>query len=115
MTGLELNLSHLGEKLRFGSYSGFFVPYRFELRGFERVVCGTNFGDHRSLGVYTTGTGETPGTAVYLLRSADTWTVLPDDTPASEEIFDFSQFGCNAGHVRDLISVLDERYQHKEK
>ncbi len=30
-----------------------------------------------------------------------------------KELFDFNRFGCNAEHVRDLISVLDKRYKRK--
>lgn len=29
-------------------------------------------------------------------------------------IFDFSKFGCNEDHVRDLIKILDKRYARRK-
>lgn len=42
--------------------------------------------------------------------NGDGWHVI-DET----SFFDFSRFGCNEKHVKDLVEALDKRYGVKEK
>ena len=102
---IEVNLDLIGKKVVYSNKSGYLLVKAIgQTFGGINTLIGETTGSHKNYG-YKTG-------EEYSVRS-------PGDFAYYEEgvdIFDFTRFGCNAQHVKELLKALDKRYTlNKEK